>query len=212
VANAYTYNQLLEDLSSYAENSSTTFTSQRERFVMNAENRIASEARGLGLMNVITDDLLVNDASLAKPARWRETVSFQIGVGTGFNTRVMLYERSYEYCRVYWPDATVLDQPKYYADWDYNHWLIAPTPALAYPYEVIYHQRPQPLDNANQTNWTTQYAPQLLLYAALLEAQPFLKRDDRLKTFQDQYDRALKQVDFEQKRRLMDRSMATTNA
>lgn len=212
MAAAMTYDSLLDDITNYAENTSSTFTDQIPRFIMCAENRIASEARGLGFVNVITDDLIVSDPSLSKPARWRETVSFQIGTGSGFNTRKLLLNRPYEFLRAYWTNATATDEPKYYADWDYQHWLIAPTPDLTYPYEIIYHERPTPLDDANQTNWTTEYAPQLLLYATLLEAQPFLKRDDRMEIFSKEYDRALKQVEFEQKRRMMDRTMSVANA
>lgn len=207
-----TYDGLVTQITDYAERTDATFIAQIPRLIALAENRIAAEARGLGLQNVITDNLVSGTSYLTKPARWRETTSFQIGTGTLSNTRVFLLQRPYEFCRAYWPDATVTDQPKYYGDWDYQHWLLVGTPDANYPYEIIYHERPLPLDDANQTNWTTQYAPQLILYATLLEAQPFLKRDDRVQVFNAEYERALKQTEFEQKRRLMDRTMSVTNA
>lgn len=206
MAASMTYSSLLEDLQMYAERTDTDYVDQCPRFVMQAENRIAAEARGLGFMRSITDDLTAGSPVLDKPDRWRETVSFQIGTGTLYNTRKFLLERTYEFCRTYAPDDTSTGEPSFYGDWDYHHWIIVKTPSLAYPYEIIYHERPQPLDSTNTTNWTTEYAPQLILYAALLEAQAFLKRDDRLKVFQDGYDRAIKQVEFEQQRRMMDRS------
>lgn len=209
-----TYDSLADQLSTYAERTDTPFIDAIPSLIAYGENRIAAEARGLGFMQSITDVLVVNQTYLAKPARWRETVSFQIGTDstTSYNTRVMLLERSYEYCRVYWPDDSQTGTPRFYADWTYQNWLVAPTPDYAYPYEIIYHERPQPLDDDNQTNWTTQYAPQLLLYGCLLESQHFLKRTDRVPEFQAEYDRALKQVEYEQKRRMMDRSNSLTNA
>lgn len=212
MAAAMTYMTLLEDMEEYCERHEPDFLEQRARFVMMAENRIAAEARGLGLMRTVTDDLVSGQAYLTKPGRWRETVSLSIGTGSGNNTRVFLRERSYEYCRTYWPDATQTSTPKFYGDWDYEHFVVSPTPSSALPYELIYHERPQPLDDTNQTNWTTQYAPQLLLYACLLETQTYLKRDDRIEIFSKEYDRALKQVEFEQKRRLHDRTMLVENA
>ena len=206
------YDSLIADVQSYAEKSDAEFVDQIPRFVMLAETRIASEARGLGLMLPVTNTLSVGTSVLQKPAQWRETVSFCIGTSTGFNTRVYLRLRPYEYCRAYAPDPTQQSQPKYYADYDYEDWLIAPSPALAHPFEIIYHQRPTPLDDANQTNWTTKYAPQLILYAALLESQYWLKQDARVPVFQKEYDRALAQVAFEQKRRLEDRSMMVQSA
>lgn len=213
MASVMTYNSLAEDIPVYAERTSdTAFIAQVPRFIMLAENRIAAECRGLGFMRSVTGNLLASTSYLVKPARWRETYSLQIGTGAGNNVRVFLFLRSLEYCRTYWPNPTVTGTPKYYADWDYQNWLLVPTPVAASPYELIYHERPEPLDLTHQTNWTTEYAPQLLLYACLLEAQPFLKQDDRMKVFQGEYDRASKQVDFEQRRRMIDRTAAVTNA
>jgi hypothetical protein len=212
MAAVMTFASLTLDLQNYPERADATYVANIPRFIMQAENRIAAEARGLGFITTMTANLVVGQQQLAKPARWRETVSFNIGIGTGNSQRKFLLQRPYELLRVYAPDPTTNGQPKYYADWDYYNWLIAPTPDFAYPFEVIAHQRPQPLDSANLTNWTTEFAPQLLLSACLLEAQSFLKRDDRIQVYQEQYDRALKQVSFEQKRRLADRTQAVQGA
>lgn len=213
MAAAMTYTSLIADIQYYAERSDSVFvTTQIPRIVMEAENRIATEARGLGFTKTVTGSLISSQPYLAKPARWRETVDFNIGIGSGNNLRKMLLLRTYEYCRSYWPNETLTGEPKYYSDWNYENWLIAPTPSSTYPCEVLYHERPQPLDASTQTNWTTQYAPQLLLYGCLLEAQPFLKRDDRIPMFQGFYDRALKQVAYEQKRRMSDRAQSAENA
>src|SRR5258706_84836 len=212
MAAVMTFASLTSDLQNYPERADATYVANIPRFIMQAENRIAAEARGRGSFIPLTASLVVGQQQLAKPARWRETVSFNIGIGTGNSQRKFLLQRPFELLRVYAPDPTANKEPKYYADWDYYNWLIAPTPDFAYPFEVIVHQRPQPLDVANQTNWTTEFAPQLLLSACLLEAQSFLKRDDRIQVYQEQYDRALKQVAFEQKRRLADRTQAVQGA
>jgi len=67
--------------------------------------------------------------------------------------------RRYEYLREYWPDATQTDIPVYYCAYNWDHWLVAPTPDDDYQFEVLYYERLQPLDSANQTNWLTEYAP-----------------------------------------------------
>lgn len=211
-----TYASLVDDISSWSERANDTkFVAKIPQFIMYAENRIAAEARGLGFIQTITGDLVAGyptGQALAKPARWRETISFNIGIGASNTERSFLKERTYEYCRAYTPDPTTTGAPKYYADWDYEHFLLAPTPDDDYPYELLFHQRPQPLDASNTTNWTTQYAPQLLLSACMLEAAPFVKRPDFIQTWSQAYDRALKQVGFEQKGRTQDRTNAGTNA
>lgn len=210
---AMTYNSLVDELQAFAEREDQVFIDEIPHIINRAENRIAAEARGLGFIRSITDDLVQGRSWIAKPARWRETVSIQLGTGAGFRTRVILRQRSYEYCRTYWPNPSNTNVPKYYADWDYQHWLLVPTPDIDYPYEILYHERPEPLSSSVQMNWTTKHAPQLLLNAVLIETQLFLKRDDRLKAFQDEYDRALKQVEYEQLRRQGgDRSRSVENA
>ena len=199
---AMTYNSLLTELQDFGENDSDEFVAELPHVINRAENRLAVEAKGLGFIRSITDDLVERVSYIDKPQRWRETVSFQIGTGSGFDTRVVLLKRSYEFVREYWPNARLTDVPKYYADWDYKHWLIAPTPDLGYPYEILYHERPSPLSTSVQTNWTTLYAPQLLLFACLIETSLYLKRDDRIQAFQAQYTNALQQLELEQAKRV----------
>jgi len=95
--------------------------------------------------------------------------------------------------------------PKFYADYDYTHWLVAPTPASDYDFEVLYYERPQPLDSSNQTNWFTTYAPQALLYGSLLQAMPFLKNDSRTQMWQQQYDQIIQTLKAEDMARVGDR-------
>lgn len=204
-AAAMTYTLLVEDITVYAERDDDPFLAQIPRFIMMAENRLSSEIKALGFQRVVTGSIA--SSTLAKPSRWRRTKSFSILTG---NTRSYLFERSYEYCRSYWPDATQTAVPKYYADYDYEHFFIAPTPAASTDFELVYWERPEPLSSDNQTNWTTQYAPQLLLYASLLEAMPFLKTSERIPEFQGLYDRAMQTIMKEDAERVVDASEQRT--
>lgn len=201
MAEALTYDSLVSDIKLYAERDDTPFTTQIPRFIMLAENRLASEAKGLGFLKVTT--FTFSSANFAKPSRWRETLSFMITTSTGVK---FLYSRDYTYCRTYWPDQALTGVPKYYADYDYTNFLVVPTPDLTYTSELSYYERPTPLSATSQTNWTTEYAPQLLLYATLLEAQPFLKLQERIPEFQTLYDRALSALKAEDVSRVSDAS------
>lgn len=197
-----TYTSLIADVQTYAERDDTPFVDQIPRFVMLAENRIASEIRGLGAMEFANSTLTINDPQLAKPARWRETVSLIITLADG--TKKTLMPREYQYLKAFWPDPSLYDEPRYYADFGYEHFYIAPTPDAAYTFELVYYARPEPLSTLNEQNWYTQYCPQLLLYACLLEAQPFLKLDGRTQQFQALYDRAVQALGNESMRRMND--------
>lgn len=200
---AMTYDSLVQDLKDYCERTDAPFTNQVPRFIMLAENRIASENKPLGFLRTVSGTL--NGNVLAKPIRWRKTRTFVLIVGA---ERQFLYNRSYEFLRSYWPDPAKVDRPYYYADYDYEHFFIAPTPDLQYAFELQYYELPEQLSTTTQTNWTTRYAPQLLLYAALIEAMPFLKTSERIPEFQGLYDRAMQAIIKEDQSRVIDAAAA----
>jgi hypothetical protein len=113
--------------------------------------------------------------------------------------------RTTEYLREYWPDPAQQDVPKFYADYDYTHWLIAPTPDAAYNFEVLYYERIQPLDSFNQTNWFTIYAPQAMIYGSLAEASMFLKNYEQAGMYRADFDMTLETLTVENKLRIADR-------
>ena len=202
VAAVMTYDSLVADISSYLERTDTATLEKIPTFIMLAEQVIAAEIKFLGNLTVNQSNMVQNQAVIAKPARWHKTVSMNVTVG-GVRQPVLL--RKYEYLREYWPDPTDTDVPKFYCDYDYTHWLVAPTPDSAYTFEVLYYERIQPLDSSNQTNWFTIYAPQALLYGSLLQAMPFLKNDERMPMWQAQYQNIMNVLKMEDVSRLGDR-------
>ena len=202
MAVAMTYNSLVSDIQKYLERTDTATVEKIPTFIMLAEQIIASHIKFLGTLTVNTSSMVQGNAVIPKPARWRKTISMSI-VKDGEKQPVLL--RKYEYLRNYWPDDTATGMPLYYGDYDYTHWLIAPTPDAAYNFEVLYYERPQPLDATNQSNWFTEYAPQALLYGSLLQAMPFLKNDGRVALWQQQYDLIMATLKAEDVQRIGDR-------
>lgn len=152
---------------------------------------IARDSKFLGFQVSLTANLVIaNQGAVQKPDRWRETVSFNIGIGTSYASRKMLQLRTYEYIREYWPDPTSLDEPEYYAEWADNYWLVGPSADVAYPFEVICYMTPTQLTASANENWLTQYAPDMLLWQTLLQAAPFLKNDSRIPTWETRYNQA----------------------
>lgn len=204
-----TYDSLVLDIRSYLERTDTATLDKIPTFIMLAEQVIATELKFLGNLTVATSTMVQGQAVIDKPARWRKTVSINITVA-GERRPVLL--RKYEYLREYWPDPAQEDVPEYYCDYDYTHWLVAPTPAAAYNYEVLYYERSQPLDESNQTNWFTQYAPQALLYGSLLQSMPFLKNDERIPMWKAQYDQVMQVLKVEDVARTGDRQTIARDA
>lgn len=205
-----TFTSLLEDARRYLERGGPTdpiVYDQLPRLVTLAERRIARELKIQGFLAAVTTTLQSGVSVYQKPDLWRDTISMNYGTGTGNNTRNFLFTRSYEYLRSYWPDDTQTAPPLFYADYNYQHWVLAPTPDQDYPIEILYYQIPPLLDDTNQTNWLTEYAPNLLLYGTLVEATPFVKDDERVQLWQSYYDRALASLNGEDLQKIVDRSV-----
>jgi hypothetical protein len=202
IAAVMTYDSLVSDISSYLERTDQATLEKIPTFIMLAEQVIAAEIKFLGNLTPMQSNYVTGQAVVDKPARWHKTVSMNVTVG---GVRQPVFLRKYEYLREYWPNPTQTDSPKFYADYDYTHWLIAPTPDDDYAFEVLYYERIQPLDSSNQTNWFTIYAPQALLYGTLLQAMPFLKNDERIPMWQAQYDKIMQVLKAEDIQRMGDR-------
>lgn len=208
MATTQTYNSLLADTRRYLERGFTAESDpqvyeQLPRLVNYAERRLARELKVLGFVRAVNTTLQPNVATYRKPDRWRDTISITVA-------KAPVFARSYEYLRGYWPDESQTGAVEFYADYDYNHWLFAPTPVATQQAEILYYEQPQFLDENNQTNWLTEYAPNALQYATLLEASPFLKDDARIPVWQAAYDRAAQALNGEDLGRIMDRNTART--
>ena len=188
-----TYQSLLTDLSAYLQRSDALVTAQFPRFIMLAQDRIVRELKLLGFRTEVSsvfDGNALSSGMISKPSDWLKTIAFYVGTGATNTTHSPVFERTYEYIRTVYPNAIVTDVPRYYGDADYNHWLVGPVPDQAYPFKVAYYGTLIHLDETNSTNWLTDNAPDLLLYACLMEAIPFVKTDERISVWQSMYGQA----------------------
>lgn len=209
MAESMTYASLLTDVQAYLERgyaTDPTVFAQIPRLIMLAEKKIARRLKVQGLLEVVTATLEEGVSVYQKPDRWRRTVSMEFGQGEDLNERKQLFARGYEYCRTYWPDSAQEDAPEFYADYNYNNWLVVPTPDADYPWQIIYSQIPPLLDAATQTNWLTEYAPDVLLYSTLLEAAPFLKNDERIPVWQAMNEQSIQALNMQDLDKIVDRN------
>lgn len=203
-----TYDSLTSTVLQYLERSDAAVVNAIPTFISLAEFEIAQEIKTLGQLQIAESTMTADNALLQKPARWRKTVSMSVTVG---GKKQPVYLRKYEYLKNYWPDADQTDVPLYYADTDWEHWYLAPTPDQAYAFEVLYYERIAPLSSANQTNWLTQNAPNAMLFGTLLQAMQFLKNDQRV-IFQQKYTESLQALKAEDVARVGDRQAVAVDS
>jgi hypothetical protein len=198
-----TYDSLTQLVLQYLERSDPAVVAFIPTAIMLAEFEIAQDIKTLGQLLVADGTMNINNPVIAKPARWRKTVSMTLTTTAG--QKQPMYLRKLEYLSSYAPDVTSLGTPLYYADYDADHWFVAPTPSAAFAFETLCYTRLPPLASDNQTNWLTQNAPNAMLYGTLKQTAPFLKDDARLQVWGGLFDAAMAALKTEDQLRVGDR-------
>jgi hypothetical protein len=107
-----------------------------------------------------------------------------------------LLNKDVNFIRAAYPDtdAVFYDEPKYYAQFDQNTFILGPTPNANYAVELHYFYYPESIVTAG-TSWLGDNFDSVLLYGALLEASAFMKSEPDIITFYKQrYDEAMAEL------------------
>jgi hypothetical protein len=208
---ALTYNELVTQIPGYCERpNDAALVAQLPMLIMLAENRIATDMKQQGFQSVVKGTFTAGSvgAVIAKPAFWRETISFNYKDPLAGWKQLKM--RALEYLKNFWPLQGQTAAPRFYADYNFQNFLVAPSPNGAYDFELAYYARLEPLDITNQTNWLTTNAPQCLLYACILETQLWLKNTAKAQEWEAHYSAAKQGLMQETAERMADRTEVVT--
>jgi hypothetical protein len=95
-----------------------------------------------------------------------------------------------------YPVRSASGQPKFFAR-EADNFIFGPYPDDGYTVKGIYYKRLTALGTSNQTNWFTENAPDLLLWAALVEAEPFVMNDARTALWAGKYETTKERIQRE---------------
>ena len=200
---AYTLTNLQDDIKSYTEVDSTVFTEAvLNRFIQNAEERIYRSFDADMERHYATSTTIIGNRYVTIPADLRVIRYVQLKDNSG--NQVYLEQRDPSYIATYYdtPGTASTTLPKYYANWDENYWVIAPTPNAAYEITLAYNKNPTSLTDASVSATGTYLSNKyqdLLLYACLVNAYAYLKGpQDMLQYYQAAYKEALETYATEQ--------------
>ena len=200
---AYTLTNLQDDIKSYTEVDSTVFTEAvLNRFIQNAEERIYRSFDADMERHYATSTTIIGNRYVTIPADLRVIRYVQLKDSDG--NQVYLEQRDPSYIATYYdtPGTASTTLPKYYANWDENYWVIAPTPNAAYEITLAYNKNPTSLTDASVSATGTYLSNKyqdLLLYACLVNAYAYLKGpQDMLQYYQAAYKEALETYATEQ--------------
>lgn len=203
---ALTFNSLVSLITTYIDRQDRETIDKIPTFISLAEQAIVRKVKTIGLTIYANGTFTPGLSVYQKPANWRRNISFNYGSGDGFTSRLPIELRTYEYLNSYWPDRDLRAAPEFYSEYGYTAILVSPTPDKAYPYEWATYQIPAPLSQANQTNWITDFAPDVLLYGSLVQASLFSKNYEVVaESWNKQYMDAINDLNTENSMRVNDR-------
>ena len=190
----YTYTTLKQAIQDYTDNTETTFVSQLDSFIENAEERILKTAPLEVFRKNATATITASNKYVPKPSDWLFSYSF--GLIDGNSDKKFLLNKDVNFVQDYWPNAANTGEPKYYADFDVSNFILAPTPASGYTVELHYYYRPVSLTtDPTGVTWLSENAGPALLYGSLVEAYTFMKGEpDMLQLYEKYFVEALQRI------------------
>ena len=211
---AYLLSNLQTDIRNYTEVDSGVLTDAIiNTFIVNAENKIYREADSDDNRFYATSNLTTGNRYVTIPDDLRIIRYIQLKDTTVTpNVQTFLEKKDTSYMATYYDTpGTSSGIPKYYANWDANYWVVAPTPAAGYEITMAYIKQPYSLtDTVNPTTapsatngtYLSNKYQDLLLYGCLVNAYGYLKGPaDMIQYYTQAYQVALQSYAIEQQGR-----------
>jgi len=173
---SWTYTTLKTAIQDYVESSETTFTNNLPVFIKEAEERILKNVQIPVFRKNTTGNGSTGNTYLATPSDYLTPLSLAVIDSDSNYTYLLL--KQVTFIRDYTPAAATTGIPLYYAEFDDNTFILAPTPSSDFTFELHYVYRPQSITaSSDGTSWLGTNAPDAMLYGSLVEAATFLKLD-----------------------------------
>ena len=178
-----TYSDLKTSIAGYLARSD--LTSQIPDFITFAENRLRRELRIRQMLKSVTTATVSGDSTVEVPSDFLQIRDFVVLTNP---IQPMSYSSPSALSND--PRASEVGVPKSYTILA-NEFLLSPPPDGIYTLRMLYFAAPAYLSSSNASNVFLNIAPDALLYASLIEAEPYLMNDARINTWGTMYDRAI---------------------
>ena len=170
---SFTHTQLKTAIQDYTDNSETTFVNNLDNFIKGCEEKILKSVDLEFFRKNVTSTLTSSDKFLTVPSDYLASFSLQI---TTASSETFLLQKDVNFLQEAYPPSASTGLPKYYAIFDINNFILAPTPNSNYTVELHYFYRPTSITaSGDGTSWLGTNAPFALLYGSLIEAYSFMK-------------------------------------
>jgi hypothetical protein len=177
---SYTYSTLTSAIQNYTDNAETTFVANIPNFIESAEQRILNAVDLQYFRKNVSGVTTADNQYLAVPTDY--LASFSLSISSS-GVKTFLLQKDVNFLQEYTPDPTTTGTPIYYAYFDTNNFLLAPTPSTGFTSELHYFYRPASLTAAGDsgTTWLSTNAPNAMLYGTLVEAYIYMRGEGTAK-------------------------------
>ena len=191
---SFTLTTLKQSIQDWTENDETTFVNELDFFIKNAEERIFKLVDLDYFRKNVTGTMTASNKFLQKPSDYLATYS--LSYVNASNENVFLLQKDVNFIQQYTSDPTTTGSPIYYASFDVDNFIVAPTPSTGFAVELHYYYRPASLTTDDSgTTWISTNAPDALLYGCLVEAYTFMKGEaDILQLYNGRFGEAMQRL------------------
>lgn len=181
----FTYDQLFAALQTWPEDDASEYLADLPRIISLGEIRLVVDLN-LEIFDQTHSNVVVtgNQRLVTKPTGTISTRKLGILVNGRYYPLLL---RTRDWCDNYAPDATLLAQPKFYCEYSETQWEFVATPNQNMLAKAVVIARPAGLSGSNQNTWLGDNAGDLLFGACLMEAEHWIKADDRYADIKAKY-------------------------
>ena len=194
------YGELQTQIRNYTEVDSNGLTdSTLDQITKNTENRIYRELQIDAFRAYATAAMTSGNRYVSTPTNLRNIRYVQITDSN--NEQTFLEQKDTSFMAEYDPTpSTTYGTPKYYANWDNDTWVVAPTPADNFNVTIAYYVQPATITSTTSaTSYVSTFAEDMLLYGCLAETYKYLKGPpDMIQLYEQSYQTAKQSFGVEQ--------------
>ncbi len=189
------YSELLDNVRNYTEVGSEVLSNTVINvFITNVEDKVQKQLDLDAFRKFATSSFTIGSPFLTLP----EDFDFERGmqIVDGNADRTWLEQRDTTFIDEYNVDrVNNTGTPRYYANWDQNTMIVAPTPNAAITVELWYNRTPERLGDGTSSTSTTTYlsnnASEVLIYGTVAEAFSYLKNPTYVQLYDQKYNQAV---------------------
>ena len=182
---SWTFTTLKTAIQDYTQNTESTFVTNLPTLIVQAENRIVKSVELPNFRKNVTGTLTSSSPYLSTPTDY--LYPFSLAVLDSSSNYEYLLNKDVSFIRQSFPSASTTGTPKFYAQFDDDTFIIAPTPDSNYTVELHYFYIPTSITTSSDgTSWLGTNATEALLYASLVEAYTFMKGEPDIMTLYQQ--------------------------